>query len=439
METLAIDLPTVIRMVDASSPVVGIARARVREADARRLRAELQWLPNLSVGAAYLRFDGQTQNQRGEVFGVSRSNLFVSGGPALTVDLADAIYQPLIERRVVSAEQLRTRAVTLGAELDAIEAYLELVQAHALIEINADTTRRAEEMLKAATNARDAKLDRTAGDVNRARTEVLLRKSERPHLMGGAGVAAAWARFRKSDRGFLLPKLVVADQVGSFGGGRNDDLQDFEARNALGVQLYWELKNLGFGNLADADERRAAYDQARLALAERQAAALAEIVEAAQTVAARHAALALAEDAVREATELYRISMESTSNVIDAKNLFDALRPLQAIEALNQALAVIREQDRQVAGYGRASCSARSMARFFAWCAGIRRRISSRTRTAVSTCGPLLSITHPARWPMAASVISAREGRPSRARFSSAWVAQITGTWAAPQIQRISS
>ena len=394
LETLPIDLPTVIRLVNENSPTVGIARARVREAQTRLQSAELQWLPNLSAGVAYTRFDGQTQNQAGSVFGVSRGNLFAGGGPALSLDLADAVYRPLVERRVTAAEQFRSRATALTAELDAVSAYLDLVQSHALFEINADTVAKADGMLTAAKNAREAKLDRTAGDVQRAQTEVLFRLTERADLDARVGVAsarlgkllllppnvklvpadtvvapvtlvdpttgldgllalavanrpdlaanreaiaAAWARVRRQENGPLLPKVTVTNQTGAFGGGLNGDLGNFSSRNALNVQIYWELKNLGFGNRADAAERRAQTDQARFQLAEVQARAVAEVVEAAQVAAAKYESLDLAERAVKEATELYRITKEGVFNVVDAKNLFDALRPLQAIQVLNQA------------------------------------------------------------------------------------------------------
>jgi len=394
LETLPIDLPTVIRLVNENSPAVGYARAKVREAQARLQSAELQWLPNLSAGVAYTRFDGQTQNQAGSVFGVSRGNLFAGGGPALSLDLADAVYRPLVERRVTAAEQFRSRATALTAELDAVSAYLDLVQSHASFEINADTVAKADGMLTAAKNAQEAKLDRTAGDVQRAQTEVLFRQTERADLDARVGVAsarlgkllllppnvklvpadtvvapvtlvdpttgldgllalavanrpdlaanreaiaAAWARVRRQENGPLLPKVTVANQVGAFGGGLNGDLGNFSSRNALNVQIYWELKNLGFGNRADAAERRAQTDQARFQLADAQARALAEVVEAAQVAAAKYESLNLAERAVKEATELYRITKEGVFNVVDAKNLFDALRPLQAIQVLNQA------------------------------------------------------------------------------------------------------
>jgi outer membrane protein TolC len=394
LETLPIDLPTVIRLVDENSPAIGFARAKVREAQARLDSAEVQWLPNLSIGTAYNRFDGQTQNQRGDVFGVSRANLFGGGGPALALDFADAIYRPLIERRQASAERFRERAVELGAELEAVGAYLDLVQLTAQLEINAETLGRANTMLSAAKNARDAKLDRSSGDVNRAQTEVLFRKVERIELEGKVGaasaklgrllllppnvklvpadstvrpvtlidpnssldhlielalvnrpdlaanreaIAAAWAKARRQERGPLFPKLLIANQTGGYGGGLNDDLTNFKPRNALSATLYWEVKNFGFGNRADADERRALFDQAQLQLVEAQARASAEIVEAAFLAAARQESLVLSEQAIKEASELYRISKEGTLNVLDAKNLFDALRPLQAIQVLNQA------------------------------------------------------------------------------------------------------
>ncbi|HQR44209.1 MAG TPA: hypothetical protein PLX97_16045, partial [Gemmatales bacterium] len=78
-------------------------------------------------------------------------------------------------------------------------------------------------------------------------------------------------------------------------------------------------------------------DQANFQLIDAQARAVSEIVAAAQLAAARYESLDLAEQAVMEATELYRINLESITNVVDPKNLVDALRPLQALQALNQA------------------------------------------------------------------------------------------------------
>ena len=393
-ETLTIDLATVIRLVNDNSPAVGFSRAKVQEAQARAQAADLLWLPNLTAGTAYNRFDGQTQNQRGEVFAVSRSNLFANGGVALSVDVSEAIYRPLIAQRLASAEEQRADATSLNAELDAIIAYLELSQVHGLMEINAQTLEKGEAMLLAAQNAQRAKLDRSPGDVNRVQTEILFRRQERLDLRGRAGVAsarlakllllkptvwlvpetsellpitlvnpdipldelvsvaiqnrpdlaasreilsAAWERVRKAQRGILLPTLQVVNQGGVFGGGRNADLQDFEGRNTVTAMMFWELKNLGFGNQYEISERQAGVDQAHFAVAETQARMSSEVVEAAQLAAAKFDGLSLSEQTVNEAMELYRINQEGTFNVVDAKNLFDALRPLQALQMLNQA------------------------------------------------------------------------------------------------------
>ena len=393
-ESFPIDIVTVVRLVNDNSPAIQFSRARLAEAQARADAANLQWLPNLTAGAAYNRFDGQTQNQRGDIFSVSRSNLFANGGVGLSLDFAEAVYRPLIERRLAAAEAQRANATNLSAELDAILAYLDLIQMYGLLEINSQALEKGEAMLIAAENAQRAKLDRSPGDVNRVKTEILLRRQERLDLIGRANVAstrlgkllllrssvrlipvnseivpialvdvdqsslddlvatavqnrpdlaanreflaAAWERVRKAQNGPLLPKLQATDQGGSFGGGLNSTVGDYQGRNVLTGIVYWELKNLGFGNQIEVTERKANAEQARYQLLETQARLAAEVVEAAQVAEAKIQTLNLAEEAVKEATELYRINQEGTFNVVDAKNLFDALRPLQAIQLLQQ-------------------------------------------------------------------------------------------------------
>ena len=61
IQVLPIDLPTALRLVNASNPTIGVARARVREAYARLRQAQVLWLPNLESGPAYLRHDGILQ------------------------------------------------------------------------------------------------------------------------------------------------------------------------------------------------------------------------------------------------------------------------------------------------------------------------------------------------------------------------------------------
>src|SRR5262245_24248225 len=190
-EPLPIDLPTVLRLSNAANPTIALARARVQQALARLDQANLLFLPTLTAGGTYYRHDGQTQNQAGLVFGVSRSNVFAGGGTTLRVDVADALFMPLVARQLTAAESASAQAVNNNIQLDVASAYLDLLQVHGLLAINADTLGRAEQMLKFAVDADQAGVAKATWDVNRARTEVNLRRQERLDLQGRAAAVSA--------------------------------------------------------------------------------------------------------------------------------------------------------------------------------------------------------------------------------------------------------
>src|SRR5690606_28802930 len=84
-------------------------------------------------------------------------------------------------------------------------------------------------------------------------------------------IAAAWERARKAEYGPLCPKLLIANQVGDFGGGLDAILSDFYARSTVSAMIYWEVRNLGLGNMAETREWQASVDQFQLQAAEVQA------------------------------------------------------------------------------------------------------------------------------------------------------------------------
>src|SRR5262245_50138930 len=186
-----IDLATVLRLAESDSPTIANARARYREALARQDQAELLWLPSLGLGTNYLRHDGNTQNQRAEVFTVSRSNIFGGGASQLRLDLADAYFQPLVARRISQAESYAFRATNNSVQYDAVSAYLDLEFAAAGEAIVGDTLARDVQMLTRAEAAMAAGLSKTAADANRARTELNLRKQEVLEYRGRVGAAGA--------------------------------------------------------------------------------------------------------------------------------------------------------------------------------------------------------------------------------------------------------
>ena len=112
----------------------------------------------------------------------------------------------------------------------------------------------------------------------------------------------------------------------------------------------WELKNLGFGNIAIAREREAQLTGANAHVVEVQAQVSAEVVAAAKVARYRLQTLNVSQQAVREAIEMYRRLEASSFGMAGKSGQYDALEPLLAIQALNQArlqyLAEVIEYDR---------------------------------------------------------------------------------------------
>jgi outer membrane protein TolC len=393
-EVLPVDLPTALRLADASNPTVALARLRVAEAYARLDEAQLLWLPNLQAGTQYLRHDGEIQNALGLVFPTNKSSIFVVGGAVADVRTADALFLPLIERRLAQAQAAEGRAVSHDVQLEVALGYLDLLQAYAQLAVNADLLARAREVLNQAEIAQNTQLAKSGADVNRARTEVQLRLTERTFLRGQvrvassrlarllllpptvgllpadpvvvpvtllpedgpleplvnqalagrpeterarALVAAGEVRLRQGRLDPLLPRLQVGYTAGGFGGGINDQIHNFNGRGDGTAAAVWELRGLGFANAAENRVRRIQVGEANAFLQEVQARVADEVVEAAQVARARREALDSAQAAVREAVETYRKLRVIAFGMTGPKKELESLEPLLAIQLLAQA------------------------------------------------------------------------------------------------------
>jgi outer membrane protein TolC len=392
-DRLPIDLPTALRIADSTNPTVAVARARVAEAFARQRQADVYWLPTITSGASYQRHDGQIQNSTGNVFTTSRSSLFAGAGAIARVETADALFLPLIARRLTAAEAATARATSLNVQLDVASAYLDLLSVSAAQAINADTLARAQEMLRLAQAAEKAGLSKTSADVPRAQTEVSLRRQEAIDLQGRAAVAsarlaqlllldpavdliptdpavvpvtlvpdgplpemigtasayrpelaatraitaAAQTRLRQAQVGPFIPRLEVSYIGGTFGGGRNGEMTNFDGRGDATAAATWEFRNLGLGNIAIAREREAQLTGASARIVEVQAQVSAEVVAAAKAARYRLQTLDVSQQAVRQALEMYRRLEASSFGMAGNRGQYDALEPLLAIQALNQA------------------------------------------------------------------------------------------------------
>jgi outer membrane protein TolC len=392
-----IDLPTALRLADANNPTVGVARARTREAAAQLDRARVAWVPTLAAGPTFFYHEGLDQNRRGETFNVSRGNYTLGAGPVLRVDLSDALYLPLVARQGLRAATAQAAATANAVQLDVAVAYLDLVELHGLRAINADVLDRTGQVLKAAEAGAKAGLNKTAADVNRAATEVNLRREEgivlrgraaaasarlarlllldpavelvphevavlplvvvpadttleqltqtalraRPEVAAaGAAVAAADAQVRQSRMAPLLPRVQAEFVGGGLSGFRDSPTSassPFTNQYNAGVALTWNLESLGLGTAAAVRGRRAGYEAALYRLREAEALVTSQVVEAAETAAARFDTLGVAQEAVTQAEEMYRKFRAASFGMVGPKAQFDALEPLTAVQALSAA------------------------------------------------------------------------------------------------------
>jgi len=159
----------------------------------------------------------------------------------------------------------------------------------------------------------------------------------RPELAESrALVAAALARWRQERTRPLLPTLQMAYYGAQFGGG-TPGVHNYGGRDDFLAQATWELKNGGLGNLFQARATRSQYNEANLHVTEVQAQVAAEVVAAAKLVRKRQLALHNAEEAVRQAEEMWtRLAKASFGMAVPAAK-YDPLEPILAEQALHNA------------------------------------------------------------------------------------------------------
>jgi outer membrane protein TolC len=347
----------------------------------------LTFLPNIYI------HNGNVQNSRGQVFETAKANAAFSLGTGLNLSLSDALFAPRIARNLTAAADARARAITYNVQLDVALAYLDLLRVYGSLAINAETLAKVQLMYSYAAQAEKQGLGKTTADANRARTELETRRRERIDLEGEAAVAsarlaqlllleptvdlvpadnqvlpielvsggqpieeliavglmnrpelaesralvaAALARWRQDRTRPLLPSLQLAYYGADFGGG-TPAIHNYADRNDFFAQASWELRNAGLGNLFQARESRARYNQANLHVVEIQAQVAADVTVAAKIVRQNQRALQTAQEAVRQAEELWTRLSKLAFGLGGPARQYDPIEPLLAEQALDQA------------------------------------------------------------------------------------------------------
>jgi outer membrane protein TolC len=324
---LPINLATALRLANVRALDITIAQQQLGIAVARFDQAKVLWLPNLDMGMDYEHHEGPLQSSDGTITTSTRSSLFAGGGPVAVFGLTDAIFEPLAARQVARAQDANIQTATNDtltavavAYFDAQEARADLAGVQLANLLVAALVRKTESLapeivpevelarvralqanllqveeiarqqwrVVSAELARVLRLNPTVvvepieppqiritlvSPQRSAEEMIPLALSLRPELTFTQAQAEA-ARERLQQEKFrpFLPNLVLQGgstprpypmDLGGFGGNFGGSTGSMSFRQDYDVEVVWELKNLGLGNLASIRERRASYELAR--------------------------------------------------------------------------------------------------------------------------------------------------------------------------------
>ena len=399
---LPINLCTALQLAGVRPLDIDVAFQRIRSAGADLDRANALWLPTIYLGGDYFRHDGQYQDAAGNVLSGSKSNFMVGAGPSAIFALSDAIFEPLAARQVIRARRASFQAAKNDSLLAVAETYFNVVQAVGDMAAARDVKKRADEIVRrteplvqftspvevvraktesgrrlqvytqtrerwqiaSADLARILRMDASAGlqPLEPAHLQVTLIAPQptvdelipvalmnRPELESQqALVRVTLQRIKQERLRPLIPSVLLRGAStnpggtlagGAFGGGLNNSIGNVNGRSDFDFQVIWELQNLGFGNKAKVESRRADNQIALLELFRLQDKIAAEVVQAKVQVDSSRARVGQAEDELKNAIDSADKNLEGMTQTKANGNLVIlVIRPQEVIASL-QALA----------------------------------------------------------------------------------------------------
>jgi outer membrane protein TolC len=343
----------------------------------------------------------------------------VGAGPSAVFAVSDAFFAPLAARQDLRARQAGLQAAQNDSLLAVAEAYFGVQQARGELAGAQDAVGRAEELVRLAeqlapglvppveaVRAR-AELARRRQAMHAARERwrtasaelvrvlrldpfVLVEPLEPPHLQvtlvgldqpvddlvpvaltnrpelaaQQALVQATLERQRQERLRPLVPSVLLRGAAtnpsgtlagGLFGGGRNNTVSNFSARGDFDVQVLWELQNLGLGNRARVDERRAENRLAVLELFRTQDRVAAEVVQAYAQAQAAADRVREAETGLKHAVDSVRKNFEGLKQTRRAGDvILLVIRPQEVVAAVQALAQAYNDYYGAVADYDRA-------------------------------------------------------------------------------------
>jgi outer membrane protein TolC len=126
---VAVTLTDVLRLASVANLDIAQARLAVERARAAQLQARSTLLPNLSLGSAYNNHQGTIQKTEGNIITMNRDSLFVGGGPSLSLDLSDALFNAPQANALLQSTLAGQTRVTLDTLLATADAYFAVLRA----------------------------------------------------------------------------------------------------------------------------------------------------------------------------------------------------------------------------------------------------------------------------------------------------------------------
>lgn len=316
--------------------------------------------------------------------------------------LTDAVFQPRISERVTTATQYAADATTNDTLRDVALAYLNLLQTVAQKAIAQETLSNARQLAELTESfARTGQ--GTQADADRAQTELAIRRNDleraeesvhvasaglsrllsqdpssplmpaeptvvpielvplkqplvelvaaglanRPELAENQFlVAAAVQRLRRERYAPLVPSVLLGVSYGGFGGGTGGNIDNFKDRVDLNAAVFWEVRNLGFGEDAARNAAHSRVHQAQWKQVRLMDQVAAEVTEAHAQVAARSRQIETAKTSIESARNAYRRDVQRIRG--------GAGLPIEALQSMRALSDARREYLRAVIGYDEA-------------------------------------------------------------------------------------
>ncbi len=414
-----INLATALRLSDARPLIVAAAQARVWVAEAELTQAKVLWIPALNIGFDYIRHDGGGPDFNKGIMTAPSTNFFYGGGALWgVISTTDAIYQPLAARQVLNSRNWDIQSAKNDALLQTADAYFMVHQyrgmyagalytverGHDLVDQIASLSRdlaqtyevdRARNMLadleQQAVSARQqwrvqsARLTKVLRLDPRAVVEPLehdhvqitlidparvlddlmpIALTNRPEIASRrALIEAAEVGVRREKARPFIPVVAINGfqtpfemlQAGIFGIGPNSSLNQWSGRDDFSIQPLIQLRNLGFGNLAQIKAQRGMESLAIIDLYETQDRVAEEVNQAQARLQSAAVRVVQADRALRTGIITLNGTVEGlkqTSRFGDVLVLIS--RPQEAVYALQLLQRAFDEYFTTVAEYNRA-------------------------------------------------------------------------------------